>query len=171
MELLLGSGNSREKKIRPAWRPQTWTHLIALDMDPNCKADCLADIEDGLPFHDNTFDEVHAYEVLEHLGQQGDYRSFFQHFAELYRILKPYGILVGSTPKWDSVWAWSDPGHRRIVSPSSLVFLNQAEYARQIGVSPMTDYRWLWKNDFRLVWTQDQGDSYNWILQKHPETV
>jgi SAM-dependent methyltransferase len=170
VELLLGCGNSRAKRYTIPGMPQAWTKLVTLDIDPDCKPDILADIEspDGLPFRDDTFDEVHAYEVLEHIGQQGDYRTFFRHFGEIYRVLKPGGVLVGSSPRFDSVWAWSDPGHRRLISTMSLVFLDQTEYEKQIGKTTMTDYRWLWKGDLRVVAAVDLGGSDAWILQKHP---
>jgi SAM-dependent methyltransferase len=172
VELLLGCGNSREKRFGLPGSPETWTHLVTLDIDPDCGADVIADLENGIPFADESFDEVHAYELLEHLGTQGDYRAFFRDFDEIYRVLKPGGVLVGSSPKWDSVWAWSDPGHRRIVSTASFVFLNQAEYVAQIGKTPMTDYRWLWKGDLRLRAKVDLGDSEGWVLQAHkPATV
>src|SRR3546814_6014455 len=74
------------------------------------------------------FDEVHAYEVLEHLGSQGDFRSFFAHFGEIYRALKDGGILFATVPAWDSVWAWADPSHRRVIAPETLVFLDQTQY-------------------------------------------
>jgi SAM-dependent methyltransferase len=163
VELLLGCGNSRDKRLGTT---ATWDKLVTLDLDPDCGADIQHDLDViPWPIEDNTFDEVHAYELLEHLGQQGDYRSFFLHFAEIYRVLKPGGVLFATTPKWDGVWAWSDPGHRRVISTATLVFLNQAEYAAQIGKTPMTDYRWLWKGDFVPVFASELGDSHAWALQ------
>lgn len=167
MELLLGCGRDRQKRIYPEWCPPDWTHLVTADIDPHCGADVVVDFDrDPLPFRDDTFDEVHVYEVMEHLGTQGDYRAFFRHFGEIYRVLKHGGIVVGTTPRWDAMWAWCDPGHRRIVSPATLWFLDQDVYNRP-GDTIRTDYRWLWKGDLKLVWHEDLGDSSAWILQAH----
>ena len=168
MELLLGCGNNRIKHLQAEGRPREWTKLVTLDIDPNCGADILADIDDpaGLPFANDTFDEVHAYEVLEHLGTQGDYRAFFRHFGEIYRVLKHGGVLCASTPIWDGEWAWGDPGHRRVISLGTLTFLDQDWY-QECGTSTRTDYRWLWKGDLKTVWSQPHGTSLFWVLQAH----
>jgi hypothetical protein len=69
MELLIGCGNSRNNQVGE------WTELVTIDHDPNCGADVVHDLEQyPWPFDDDTFDETHAYCVLEHLGRQGDYR-------------------------------------------------------------------------------------------------
>lgn len=149
-ELLIGCGNSRAKKIDV--RNTGWTELVTVDHDPNCGADIIHDLEElPYPFADNQFDEIHAYEVLEHTGQQGDFRFFFGQFSELWRILKPGGILCISTPNWNSPWAWGDPSHKRIIGLEALTFLDQDQYRQQIGKTPMTDFRWIWKGDFRLT--------------------
>jgi SAM-dependent methyltransferase len=165
-ELLIGCGNSRTKKLR--FGDEGWTDLTTIDHDPNCGADVVHDLEQyPWPFDDDSFDECHAYCVLEHLGRQGDYKSFFATFAEIYRILKPGGHLVAKCPSWQSKWAWGDPSHTRIISDASLVFLDQAQYAKQVGKTPMTDFRWLWKGDFEMVAGDDNGHDFKFALQAH----
>jgi SAM-dependent methyltransferase len=150
-ELLLGAGNARTKKL---WQTghREFEDPVTLDIDPRCRPDVLWDLNDRpLPFGDGAFDEIHAYEVLEHIGQQGDWRGFFAEFSEYWRLLKPDGLLIFTVPKWDSPWCWGDPGHVRMISQQTLTFLSQEEYARQVGVTAMTDYRDIYRADFRLV--------------------
>jgi predicted SAM-dependent methyltransferase len=131
-ELLIGCGNSRIKKLKLS-PDDDWTDLTTMDHDPNCGADVVHDLEDfPWPFDDNSFDEVHAYCVIEHLGRQGDYKAFFALFAEIYRVLKPDGLLAAHCPS-GSIWAWGDPSHTRIISQASICFLNQAQYEAQVG--------------------------------------
>lgn len=118
-----------------------------------------------LPFEDSTFDEIHAYEVLEHLGTQGDFKFFFAQFEDLWRILKPAGMLIASVPLWSSQWAWGDPSHKRVITPGTLAFLSQAEYAKQCGVTRMTDFRSVWHGDFETVTAQISGDSMMFVLR------
>lgn len=165
-ELLIGCGNSRIKKH---WldNPE-WDGLVTIDHDPNCGADVTHDLDETpWPFDDDTFDECHAYEVLEHLGRQGDWRSFFRHFAEIYRILKPGGHLIATCPSWQSQWAWADPSHTRVIAPGSLVFLSQKQYAEQVGRTPMTDFRHTWKGDFETIASDDDGKSFKFALKAH----
>lgn len=164
-ELLIGCGNSRVKKLGFA---QEWDGLVTIDHDPNCGADIVHELEEcPWPFGDDTFAECHAYEVLEHLGRQGDFRSFFATFAEIYRVLKDGGHLFATVPSWKSEWAWGDPSHTRVITPGSLVFLDQAEYQSQIGRTAMTDFRWLWKGDFSTVHTECNDNAHIFVLQAH----
>jgi hypothetical protein len=48
-----------------------------------------------------------------------------------------------------------------------LVFLDQTEYARQIGQTSMTDFRWLWKGDFELVGASDDDAHFRFALKAH----
>lgn len=143
-----------------------WNKLTTVDIDPNCGADVVHDLNiTPWPFKDNTFDEIHAYEVIEHLGRQGDYESFFSQFTEIYRILKPGGLLIGTTPAFNSRWVWGDPGHTRYFGPESLVFLDQMQYNKQIGMSQMTDYRRVWKGDLAVVDLSEDSDDFQFILE------
>lgn len=165
-ELLIGCGNSRRKKH--SLTGFEWEDLTTIDHDPNCGADITHDLETTpWPLDSDRFDEVHAYEVLEHLGRQGDYKAFFAHFGEIYRVLKPGGHLIATVPAWDDVWAWADPSHTRIIAPQTLVFLDQTQYEKQIGKTAMTDFRWLWQGDFEPVAAEIVGGCFKFALKAH----
>lgn len=165
-ELLLGCGNDRRKKVSFKEIPKDWTRLVTLDIDEGVKPDVVHDLSElPLPFGDDVFDEIHAYEVLEHCGRQGDWKFFFDQFAEFHRIMKPGGYFIATVPMWDSVWAWGDPGHTRVINSGSLVFLSQKEYKQQIGKTAMTDYRPWYKADFDITSMQEVGDTFAFVLQ------
>ena len=167
-ELLLGAGNNKDKQITPPDYPE-WTDMVSIDIDPDSKPDVLWDLMHmPYPFEDETFREVHAYDVLEHLGQQGDYKQFFALFEELHRILRPGGLVVAATPMWDSVWAWGDPGHTRIINEGTITFLDQDNYSNDNGVgkSAMTDYRHCYKADFAIEHSQEVNGRLCFVLKK-----
>lgn len=148
MELLIGCGSKRDRRIEVEGR-KDWAELVTLDWNGDHRPDVVHDLEQlPYPFADDTFDEVHAYETLEHIGQQGDFRAFFAQFSELWRILKPGGFLAATCPSYRSQWAWGDPSHRRVLTSGSLVFLNQSEYKAQVGKTAMSDFRFCYRADF-----------------------
>ena len=167
MEILLGCGSSRVKKM--AWPGrEKWSGLVTLDFakDPH-GPDVVHDIASlPLPFDDNSADEIHAYEVMEHVGAQGDWRFFFDQWSDIWRVLKDGGRFFGTSPHHSSPWAWGDPGHTRIVGPEQLTYLSQPQYDRQVGVTPMTDYRFRYRADFDLVHSRvNEGQIYEYVLQ------
>jgi SAM-dependent methyltransferase len=166
MELLIGCGGQRDKKLAIDGK-NNWEKLVTLDMNKDHNPDVVWDVtKRPLPFDDNTFDEIHAYDVLEHLGQQGDYKAWFAEWEEWYRILKPGGFMAAISPKWDTLWAWGDPGHTRVINRGSMIYLDQEEYTQQIGKTAMTDYRFCYRSDFGLVLFEDCNDmQFAYVLQ------
>ena len=155
MELLIGAGSTRDKRIHTKGR-ERWNGLVTLDINDDHQPDVVWDLTNfPLPFVDNQFDEIHAYEVLEHTGAQGDYKFFFAQFTEFWRILKPNGILFGTCPHWKSVWAWGDPSHTRVIQKEQFMFLSQQEYKNQIGKTPMSDFRYIYQADFETEMVQE----------------
>lgn len=165
-ELLIGCGKDLTKKVKFDAVPPVWTDLTTLDIDPTLEPTVVHDLDVlPYPFADASFDEIHAYEVLEHCGKQGDWKFFFAQFSEFYRLLKPGGYFVATVPMWDSPWAWADPGHTRVICRNSLIFLDQNEY-KQTGLTAMTDYRAVWKGDFETIGLDEKEHTFAFVLQK-----
>jgi SAM-dependent methyltransferase len=166
MEILLGAGSSRVKKLAMPGR-ENWSGLVTVDFNADHGCDVEHDISKlPLPFEDDSADEMHAYEVMEHVGQQGDWRFFFDQWSDIWRVLKPGGHFLGTSPHWSNAWAWGDPGHTRIVGAEQLTFLSQPNYTKQVGITPMTDYRFCFKADFDLVHSrQNEVGQYEYVLQ------
>ena len=73
-QILLGAGSSREKRLGVRGC-HTWDGLVTLDFNSDHNPDVVHDLNVfPYPFDDNSADEIHAYEVVEHLGQQGDWK-------------------------------------------------------------------------------------------------
>ncbi len=163
-ELLIGCGNQRNKLISPSGNNE-WTDLTTLDIDPESKPDVIWDLNDvPMPFEQSVFDEIHAYEVLEHTGQQGDFKFFFNQFTDFWRILKPGGVICATVPKWDTLWAWGDPGHTRVINEGTIVFLSQKRYA-EVGKTAMADYRWCYTGDFDIVMAKNTETNFMFALK------
>jgi SAM-dependent methyltransferase len=163
-ELLIGCGSSRIKQLVYGGRSE-WGALCTLDHNADHKPDVVWDLNEvPLPFDGDFFDEVHAYECLEHVGAQGDWRFFFAQWSDFWRILKPGGMFIGTCPAANSPWAWGDPSHTRIISPESLIFLSQPNYD-QVGQTPMSDFRFVYKADFDIVHSHINGHRFEFVLQ------
>lgn len=164
-ELVIGAGNSKTKHLYT--NDDKYTSPIYLDIDETSNPDVLWDLNDRpLPFDDEEFDEIHAYEVLEHVGKQGDWQAFFEEFEEYFRVLKPKGKFYGSCPSISSPWLWGDPGHTRVICTETFTFLSQKEYEIQVGKTSMTDYRDYYKGDFTLIHSQDDGENFFFVLER-----
>ncbi len=165
MQILIGAGRNREKKLSRDSDRGAWSGLVTLDINPAHKPDVVHDLSVlPLPFADNSADEIHAYDVLEHIGTQGDWRFFFAQWMDFWRILKPGGVFFGITPAFGSTWTWGDPGHTRVISYETLFFLSQPNYA-SVGPTPMTDYRFVFPGDFDLIYSETVADQYRFALR------
>lgn len=188
-ELLLGCGHDRRKRyVAVPHHPRGWRDPkgpVTLDINRAVKSDLWCDLSAPPPWYAisrgdpegrphpliaDFWDEIHAYQVLEHLGRQGDAIAFFAHFSELWRILKPGGYFVGEVPSRFSGYLWGDPGHTRAIVPESLSFLDQEQYALQIDGpletrSTMSEYRNLYTADFKVVDAHDSHMHFAFVLQ------
>lgn len=171
--LMLGAGFAlpTRRLTSPGSTDESHTRWKTLDVNAACKPDEIFDLQQleegkGLPFSDNSFDEIHAYEILEHFGRQGDYVGLFSTFRALWNSLKPRGLLVGTCPSMNSKWLWAEPGHIRVIAHGTLSFLEKEHYD-QLGKTACTDYRafvdpcW-WK----IEHSEDDGNNFAFALRK-----
>lgn len=170
--LMLGSGFTTAKRsLEPIGVVLDEPEWTTLDINPECNPDILFDLEgieygDKLPFPDNAFDELHAYQVLEHFGELGDHKGLFSTFREFWRILKPGGSFYGDTPDIHSKWLFGDPGHRRVVSECTLSFLTRRAY-EELGKTTSTDYRsYVAPCWWMLLHSKVEGERYAFVLRK-----
>jgi SAM-dependent methyltransferase len=117
-------GSPMRLEIGPGLRPRlpvAGTHFI--DISPpvihklnSCGALAQAGQATNLPYDDETFDLLCAFDVIEHV--QDDRLAF----GELCRVLKPDGILICSVPLHRSLWTAFDDfvGHVRRYDPADL---------------------------------------------------
>lgn len=169
-KLLLGCGV--DKRLRMAMGdiedPSQYL-LTTLDYNSDRNPDIVWDLK-NLPIidlGDDTFDEVHCYHVIEHLWAQGDYKSFFAFFTEVWRLLKPNGIAFFTYPNHKHGWALGDPSHTSIIHHYQFMFLSQDFYKKEVDENNGmgSDFRFLWKKDFQTLKTvyDDTGENFEVI--------
>jgi SAM-dependent methyltransferase len=153
-ELVLGCGPNPQKFVlSPLSTSQIFENPTTVDINSEHNPDKAWDLNIlPWPFEDDSFDEIHAYNILEHLGSLGDYKSFFAHFEEMWRILKTGGYICGVSVDYDTVHLWGDPGHTRAITRQMLsAFLSREQYELQSGKTSMTDYRFCYNADFEMI--------------------
>ncbi len=76
------------------------------------------------PFEDNTFDEILAYSILEHLD------NVVKAMEEIHRIAKPGALVDIAVPYWDGYGFATDPTHKTMFTEDTFEFFTgKADYA------------------------------------------
>lgn len=101
-----------------------------IDNRPEVNPDMVCDVLNGLPFDDDSIDEVRAFDFLEHipLGKT------IQVIEEIYRVLKPGGIFESLTPSTDGRGAFMDPTHLSFWNRNSWSYYIIDEYRELYGI-------------------------------------
>lgn len=94
---------------------------------------------DPIPYAENYFDSVSAYDFLEHVPRilpKGDRTRFpfVELMDEVWRVLMPGGRFYASTPAYPHPAAFQDPTHVNILTRDSHIYFTQPQLlARMYG--------------------------------------
>ncbi len=92
-----------------------------------------------IPFDDDTFDSISAFDFIEHVPRQlaldGDIQlPFIRLMNEVWRVLKPGGLFYAVTPAFPSPAAFQDPTHVNIITTKTHeYFCGKNAYGRNYG--------------------------------------
>jgi len=94
-----------------------------------------------LPYKDNMFDIIFSKSVLEHLYCPEKL------VKEIYRVLKPGGLVITMTPDWQSIYKifYDDYTHRRPFTLTSLELIFKINGFRDVKVQKFRQLPFLWK--------------------------
>lgn len=111
--------------------PYGRAHLFGIDVRP---LSSTANFEyrvanlavDPIPYPDESFDSISAYDFLEHVPRvlatpdgRGTVFPFVRLMGEIWRVLRPGGRLYALTPAYPHPEAFADPTHVNIISEGS----------------------------------------------------
>lgn len=134
--------------------PYRRRELMGVDISPFLKPGeveirCANLAIDKIPFPDNHFDSVSAYDFLEHIPRvmpTADGRAtrfpFIELMDEIWRVLTPNGSFYAQTPAFPHPTAFQDPTHVNIITDQSHTYFCRPELmARGYG----------YKGDFETI--------------------
>jgi predicted SAM-dependent methyltransferase len=121
---------------------------VNLDVSPLVSPDVVCDIEYGIPFDDNTFDEILANNVLTQIFIP---MNFVFVMNDLWRITKKTGVIRVRVPNAKDLCAWQDPMDCRRFTDQSFTYLQYNHrryktYGKHYGFKP-----------FKVTLVEDNG--------------
>ena len=104
--------------------------FINIDYRPETEPDLCVDVTEGLPFDDNSVDVVRAMDFLEHIP----IGKVVPLMDEIWRVLKPGGVLESITPSTDGRGAFQDPTHKSFWNANSWAYYSHPQYRQLHGI-------------------------------------
>lgn len=109
MKLNMGCGRDRREGF------------VNIDKERGFKPDGIVDIEEGMPFKDNSFDYVMCLQILEHI------EDIYFVMSEIRRISKPDATIHIEVPYYNAKVAYTHPDHKRFFTEYTFGHLEDFE--------------------------------------------
>lgn len=101
--------------------PNKFPGSIGVDMNAATAADVICHLDrGGLPFRDNSFDQVRAVHLIEHVA------DVMATMEEFYRVARPGATIWIVTPHYTDFSSYCDPTHRWHLNSYSFMFFYAA---------------------------------------------
>lgn len=127
--------------------------FINIDFRPETEPDLCIDVTQGLPYMDNSVDEIWAFDFLEHIPAD----KVIAVMEDIYRVLKPGGRFETLTPSTDGRGAFQDPTHRSFWNRNSWFYYSIPEYKKLYGI----------KANFEIISSEEVRVDRWKIIQDH----
>ncbi len=131
MDILAGADEIPRPKILELGCGRTkHPGAIGIDRIPLPGVDVVHDLDRRpYPFDDNTFDEIYATHIIEHLD------SVLAVMEEIYRIARPDARVVIITPHHSDAISWQDPTHKWHLNSYSFNYFDPAYHTNYYTTS------------------------------------
>ena len=103
---------------------------VNIDNREEVSPDLVCDITKGLPYEDDSVDEVRAFDFLEHIP----IGETIKVIEEIWRVLKPGGKFESFTPSTDGRGAFQDPTHVSFWNMNSWLYYSHPAYRALYGI-------------------------------------
>jgi predicted SAM-dependent methyltransferase len=107
-------------------------NAFGIDCQAFAGVDLVCDCNNMIPLDNSCADEIHATDFLEHVNN--DKRIHIM--SEIWRLLKPGGILRSSTPSTDGRGAFQDPTHYAFWNENSFKYFTDDRYRILYDIKP-----------------------------------
>ncbi|QEI42420.1 8-demethyl-8-(2-methoxy-alpha-L-rhamnosyl)-tetracenomycin-C 3'-O-methyltransferase [Dolichospermum sp. UHCC 0315A] len=130
--------------------------FIGVDLVAADGVDVIANLNGHFPFPDNSVDFIKAHDIIGHLPDR------IHTMNEIWRILKPDGIVDISVPSTDGRGAFQDPTHVSFWNINSFMYYCQ-EFPPYLA---LCQSHYGFKGEFSIV-SIDEKNSGNQVIQVH----
>jgi SAM-dependent methyltransferase len=151
--------------------PYGRSHLYGLDivLPPGYRDSRFRQVNvwvDPIPFDDDFFDSVSAYDFLEHVPRvlssgHGTRLPFVELMNEVWRVLRPAGRFYAITPAWPRPECFVDPTHVNVVTAGTHRYFTEPELGATVygfrGRFRCVRTQWVRKRDAYVPPRPDAG--------------
>jgi len=104
--------------------------FIGVDVAKLEGVDIVCNLTKGLPFGDNTIDEIYSNFLFEHIEDS------ILLFKELYRVCNNGSVIKFSVPYYQSETQYKDPTHKSVITPEMMrYFTDDKWYGSDYGIN------------------------------------